>query len=357
MFDIPRFWFDRGVMGFRLDAVGTMFEDPELRDNPSKPGTNKFGDPNQDAIYNDRLPQVHDELKKLRKVSDEYGGRVLIGETWTPDIQGLKDFYGANHDELQLPMDFLFTRVDKLSPMEFRKQIALAEATGGWPVYLFSNHDVVRQVVRYGDGTHNDAIAKLLGTLLLTLRGTTILYYGEEIGMVNNDPTRKEDVQDPIGRTGWPKEIGRDGERTPMQWNSSANAGFSTAKPWLPVPGSFTTHNVEAEEKDPNSILRYYQQLTELRRKHPAIHEGDYTALNEDDPNVLTFMRKYHDSAAVIAVNMTGDSQAVKLNLAGKGVNATTGKVLASSGSPLQTVTLSNFTVPAFTAYVIEVGK
>jgi alpha-glucosidase len=258
---------------------------------------------------------------------------------------------------LQLPMDFLFTKVDKLSPPEFRKQIALAEATGGWPVYLFSNHDITRSVVRYGDGQHNDQIAKLLATMLLTLRGTTILYYGEEIGMVNNDPKRKEDVQDPIGRTGWPKEIGRDGERTPMQWDGTANAGFSKAKPWLPVPGSYQTHNVAVEEKDPNSILHYYEQLTALRRKHPAIHEGEYVALNENDQNVLTFMRKYHDSAAVIAVNMTGSPQQVAVDLSSKGVQATSGKVLASSGAPASSVALKQFTVPAFTAYVIEVGK
>jgi alpha-glucosidase len=357
MFDVPRFWFNRGVMGFRLDAVSTMYEDPNLKDNPVKPGKNKFGDPNQDVVYNDHLPEVHDALKRLRKVADEAGGRVLIGETWTPDIESLKAFYGANHDELQMPMDFLFTKVDKLSPPAFRKEIAMAEAAGGWPVYLFSNHDIVRQVVRYGDKQHDDQIAKLLATMLFTLRGTPILYYGEEIGMVNNDPKRKQDVQDPIGRTGWPQEIGRDGERTPMQWNTSTNAGFSTAKPWLPVPASYKTHNVEVEEKDPNSILRYYQKLTALRKSNPALHEGDYTALNENDANVLAYLRKYKDSAAVVAINMTNSPQTIALDLASKGVQSTTGKVLASSGAPVESVTFNKLTIPAFTAYVIEAAK
>ena len=118
----------------------------------------------------------------------------------------------------------------------FRKQIALAESTGGWPTYVIGNHDMARSYVRYGDGKHNDQIAKLMAAMYLTLRGTPIMYYGEEIGMENNDPTRKEDVKDPMGVTGWPRYKGRDGERTPMQWDDSANAGFTTGTPWLPVP-------------------------------------------------------------------------------------------------------------------------
>ena len=116
---------------------------------------------------------------------------------------------------------------------EFRKQIALAESTGGWPTYVIGNHDMARSFVRYGDGKHNDQIAKLMAGLYLTLRGTPIMYYGEEIGMENNDPTRKEDVKDPMGITGWPGYKGRDGERTPMQWDDSANAGFTTGSDTL----------------------------------------------------------------------------------------------------------------------------
>ena len=116
-------------------------------------------------------------------------------------------------------MDFLFTMVNKLSPAEFRKQIAAVNEASGWPTFVISNHDIVRSYDRYGDGKHNDQIAKVMAALYLTLRGTPIMYYGEEIGMKTTPPTRKEDVKDPIGRTGWPKEKGRDGERTPMQWD------------------------------------------------------------------------------------------------------------------------------------------
>ena len=165
-------------------------------------------------------------MQKLRKVADEFDA-VLIGETWTSNVAELDRYYGQNGNELQMPMDFMFMMVDQLSPREYRRQIAAVESAHGWPVFVINNHDRVRSYNRYGDGKHNDAIAKLMGAFYLTLRGTPIMYYGEEIGMENNDPTRKEDVKDPIGRTGWPKEKGRDGERTPMQWSSAANAGFS----------------------------------------------------------------------------------------------------------------------------------
>jgi alpha-glucosidase len=162
-----------------------------------------------------------------------------------------------------MPMDFMFTTVNRLSPEEFRKQIAGVNAAG-WPVYVLSNHDIVRSYVRYGDGVHNDQIAKLMAALHLTLRGTPIMYYGEEIGMTNNDPERQEDVKDPIGKRGWPTEKGRDGERTPMQWSDRKNAGFSTTNPWLSVPPTYKSHNVASELKDRNSIFSFYKRLLAL---------------------------------------------------------------------------------------------
>ena len=263
MFDVTRWWYDRGVAGFRLDAVDTLFEDPALHDNPVLPGKNAQGDSNMENKNNTNFPEVHTELQKMRKVADE-SGAVLIGETWTSTAAELDRYYGQNGNELQMPMDFMFMMVDKLSPREYRRQIAAVESAHGWPVFVINNHDRERSYNRYGDGKHNDEIAKLMAAFYLTLRGTPIMYYGEEIGMRNNDPKRREDVKDPIGRTGWPKEKGRDGERTPMQWNSEPNAGFSTRKPWLPVPASYRTHNVETESNDPNSILNLYKEVLEL---------------------------------------------------------------------------------------------
>jgi alpha-glucosidase len=318
MLDTTRWWYQRGVSGFRLDAVDALFEDPELKDNPVLPGVNAQGDPNTENKYNDKLPQVHEELQKLRKIADDFNA-VLIGETWTSDIAELDRYYGQGSHELQLPMDFMFTMVNKLSPLEFRRQIAAVDAAHGWPVFVISNHDIQRSYNRYGDGKNNDAIAKLMGAFYLTLRGTPIMYYGEEIGMQNNDPKRKEDVKDPIGRTGWPKEKGRDGERTPMQWSDAPNAGFSQATPWLPVPPTFKTHNVATESENPDSVLNLYRKVLKLRHTNEALIEGKYTALNQDDPNVMSYLRTYKGKAVLVALNMSAAPQKMHFNLSPQG--------------------------------------
>ena len=322
MFDVTRWWYKRGVSGFRLDAVDTLFEDPNLNNNPIKsPGKNAYGDPIEDNKYNTKLPEVHDVLRGLRKVADE-SNAVLIGETWTADVAELNKYYGEGNNELQLPMDFLFTMVNKLSPAEFRKQIAAVDASSGWPTFVISNHDIVRSYDRYGDGQHSDQIAKLMAALYLTLRGTPIMYYGEEIGMKTTPPTRKEDVRDPIGRTGWPEEKGRDGERTPMQWDSSENAGFSKATPWLPVPPAYKTHNVADESKDPDSVLEFYKKVLKLRHTNAALLDGSYTAINESDANVLSYLRVYKGEAVVVALNMSGTPQKLNLDLKRNGFTA-----------------------------------
>ena len=357
MFDVTRWWYQRGVSGFRLDAVDTLFEDPDLRDNPILPGTNKYGDPEMEDKYNKKLPQVHDVLQALRKVADE-NGAVLIGETYTDDINELKQYYGEHSNELQMPMDLMFGMVNKLSAPEFRRQIAAVDGAGGWPVFVIGNHDNPRSYVRYGDGQHNDQIAKLMAGLYLTLRGSAIMYYGEEIGMTNNDPIRREDVKDPIGKTGWPQEKGRDGERTPMQWNESSNAGFSAAKPWLPVPASYTTHNVATELKDPESILSFYQRLLALRHHNHALLDGQYIALNQDDPNVLSFLRKYGDESVLVVLNMSGNAQNVSFDLARQGYASAKGKTLLTTDTALNGErALQQLSLQPFAVYIATVSK
>ena len=330
MLDMTRFWYKRGVAGFRLDAVDTLFEDPNLTDNPVLPGTDKFGRPNMDEKYNKKLPEVHEVMRKLRSTANEYGS-VLIGETWTANVAQLKDYYGQNNDELQLPMDLMMTELKGLSADEYRKHIAAVDAAGHWPLYVITNHDIVRSYTRYADGLHNDDIAKMMAGFYLTLRGTAIMYYGEEIGMENNNPKSKDEVQDPIGKLGWPLEKGRDGERTPMQWNDTSNAGFSKAKPWLPVPPSYKTHNVASEMKDPNSVLSFYRQLLSLRHNEAALLEGNLTMLNEKDPNVLTYVRRYKDEAILVMLNMSASDQNVQLDLAALGFSMPKVSVLLTS--------------------------
>ena len=357
MFDVTRWWYKRGVAGFRLDAVDILFEDPNLHDNPVLPGKNAYGDPNMKNQYNVKLPEVHDVLKGLRQVADQYNA-VLIGETWTDNIEQLKQYYGENNNELQMPMDFMFTTVDKLSPPDFRKQIAAVDSSGGWPVYVIGNHDKLRSYNRYGDGKHNDAIAKVMAGLYLTLRGTPILYYGEEIGMENNDPKRKQDVKDPIGRLGWPSEKGRDGERTPMQWSNTPNAGFTKGIPWLPVPVSYKTHNVASELKDPNSILVFYKNLLALRHQNQALLDGEYVALNQDDANVMSYLRRYKDEAVLVVLNMSAEPQTVRFNLAPQGFASSEAKTLLTTVDQLKNkAVVSEMSLPPFSVYIGELSK
>ena len=357
MFDVTRWWYKRGVAGFRLDAVDTLFEDPDLRDNPVLPGKNKYGDPNMDEKYNKKLPEVHDVLRDLRKVADQHGA-VLIGETWTKNIDELKQYYGEHSNELQMPMDFMFTRVDQLSPPEFRKQIAAVDSAGGWPVYVISNHDIVRSYNRYGDGQHNDAIAKLMAGLYLTLRGTPIMYYGEEIGMENDDPKRKQDVKDPIGKLGWPEEKGRDGERTPMQWDEGPNAGFSQATPWLPVPPSYKTHNVATELKDPNSVLQFYQRVLALRHQNRVLLAGEYIALDENNPNVLSYLRRYKNDAVLVVLNMSGTEQQVSFDLKPQGFSSHKATTLFTTDSQqAKEINPSQLPLKPFAVYVATISK
>jgi alpha-glucosidase len=354
--DVSRYWYKKGVAGFRLDAVDTLYEDPKLPNNAIVAGTDKFGRPKQDEVHNRRLPEVHDALKKLRKAADEYGA-VLVGETWTSDIAELKRYYG-NGDEVQLPMNFMFGMVNKLSAPEFRKQIKLIEDAGVWPVYVVSNHDIVRSWNRYGDGINNDAIAKSLAALYLTLRGTPVMYYGEELGMENNDPKKREDVKDPIGQLGWPEEKGRDGERTPMQWYPQTHAGFTRGTPWLPVPEGAMTKNVALESYDPASILNFYKRLLALRRSHPALREGDYVPLLADDPNVLAYLRRTKDAAVLVVLNMSTSIPNVRDVLAGTGLQAKLGRVLAATmRSENATVPVDAITLRPLEVLIVEIPR
>jgi len=340
MLDVTRWWYTRGVSGFRLDAVNTLFEDPGLRDNPTVPGRNAYGDQNQVRKYDDNLPENHRVLRELRKVTDAHDA-VLIGETWTDDVQQLKAYYGANHDEVHMPMDLMFTGLgrvpgghQRLDAPTFRRHVAAMEASGEWPVYVVSNHDIPRVATRFADGRHDDAIAKAIGAFYLTLRGTPVMYYGEELGMQNNDPQRKEDVRDPIGIKGWPTEKGRDGERTPMQWTAAPDAGFNTgATPWLPVPPSARTHNAQTEGQDSSSVLSLYKAVLKLRHENPAVREGGYVPLNEGDPYVMSYLRRYRDDAVLVVINMSGEDRTATFDLSAQGLRGAAGRPIIQSAA------------------------
>jgi alpha-glucosidase len=319
------------------------------------PGKNKVGDQNQVTKYNENLPEVHDVMRELRQVLDTYpGDRVLIGECYGSDVPAISKFYGTNLDEVQLPMNFIFCEIGKLSAADFRKQIDAWDKNpaGGWPVYVLSNHDRVRHYDRFSNGKHNDEIAKVTAAVMLTLRGTPILYYGEELGMQNRDPLRVEEVQDPIGKIGWPTEKGRDGERTPMHWTAAANAGFSSKKTWLPVAENYKTHNVATEAADPNSILNFYTALNKLRSTEKALTNGSYIPLNPTDPNVLSYLRKDGNDAVVVAVNMSANTQTVALSLDEQGLKNSAKPLLASPPSHEERADLRKLTIAPYGVFV-----
>jgi alpha-glucosidase len=219
-------------------------------------------------------------------------------------------------------MDTQVAFINKLDVATFRAKLVDAETglNGHVPLLLFDNHDNPRIDARYGDGVHDTDIQRVLATILFASRGTSLFYYGDEIGMKTTPPTRKEDVKDPVGVTGWPKEKGRDGERTPMQWDGSATAGFTetSVTPWLPVPPSVSTINVKAEEAVPDSLLAWYRSLIHLKKAVPALAKGDNEMLDTANMKVLSWERKAAGSpAVVVSVNFTADPQTVNLTAAG----------------------------------------
>jgi alpha-glucosidase len=361
MYNAMRFWLDRGVAGFRVDAVSRLFEDPQLRNDVVVPGVNAYGDPNIRHKYTDNLPEVHDVLREMRHLVDSYPGNpVLISEADEPNISELAKMYGKN-DEIQLPMDFQVADVNRISASGFRRLLREVEhnPAHGQPLYFFSNHDQPRHWDRYGDGVHNDQIAKLMAALLLATPATPLMYYGEEIGMRTTPPARKEDVQDPVGKLGWPVEKGRDGERTPMQWDASKNAGFSTADhTWLPVPPSAAEYNVQSESRDPNSILSFYKRLLALRRSEPALQGESCVFLNRDDPFVLSFLRKnpHHGESILVVLNMSPQPRQLALHLAPYGITERSATVLLSSPQPSsQSISLANLTLTPFAVFLASV--
>jgi alpha-glucosidase len=359
MYDMMRFWMRKGVDGFRLDAITTLFEDPHLADEPVLPGTNAYGDPNMGESLTNNLPEVHDVLRELRKVTDEFRERVLIGETYLSNVADLRRMYGAHNDELQLPMDTQIGFINKLDVGTFRRKIEEAETQldGNIPLFVFDNHDNPRSWDRYGDGKHNEAIARVIATLLLASRSVALMYYGEEIGMVTTPPTRKEDVKDPVGVTGWPKDKGRDGERTPMQWDTSRNAGFTTGTPWLPVPPNYKTVNVQTESKQLGSMLEWHRRLIQLRATNPALREGAHIMLNTDDNNVLSWLRKSADGgpSVVVVCNFTSTRRTVSFDLKGQGISGTAARTLAATDAATAEVSLGKVRLEPFGVFIGEV--
>ncbi len=365
---IVRFWLRRGVGGFRFDAITTLYEDPSLadegvvQDKDGNPVINAYGDPQLDNSKTDDQPGLHAVVAEMRKTADSFnatrfpGQRVMIGETYLPNIEELEKMYGSKaKPEFELPMDTQVGFINTLDVAQFRARLTDVETQidGNTPLLLFDNHDNPRLDMRYGDGVHDVDIQRVLSTILFASRGAALFYYGDEIGMTTTPPTRKEDVKDPIGVTGWPKEKGRDGERTPMQWDASAKAGFTRGTPWLPVPPDAAAINVESEKGDPNSLLAWYQSLIRLKKSNAAFEQGANRMLDATNDKVLSWIRQTPGApAVVVSVNFTAEPQTVSLTVPDSGGSVKT--LLKTPGAP-DPESLGQMRLGPFGVYIGEV--
>ena len=315
MLGVLRFWLERGVDGFRVDVLWHLIKDEQFTDNPPNASWSEGMDPYQALIpaqTTDR-PEVHDIVLQMRGLLDAYSERVLIGEIYLP-VERLVKYYGAdpsgNLKGAHLPFNFqlLSARWDAGHFASLIAEYERALPEGAWPNWVLGNHDKPRIASRVGP-----AQARVAAMLLLTLRGTPTLYYGDDIGM-QDVPIPPDKVQDPFERNVPGRGLGRDPQRTPMQWSAAPNAGFTTGKPWLPVAANYRAVNVAAQREDPKSMLALCTRLIALRRGEPALEVGRFEALNTDS-DVLAYIRgaRKGESAFLVALNFSAQSQLVRL--------------------------------------------
>jgi alpha-glucosidase len=306
--DVFRFWMERGVDGFRMDVFNAYFKHPDLPDNPPKFGLRAFD--RQRHIYDIDQPEMMPFLNELRLLLDSYPERYAVGETYLATPQKTISYCGP--DKLHAAFSFDFTSMElaiPLFPWNTRwilKQILKREeafnAASVWPTTVMSNHDLPRAASRYTKG-ENDAQALLAMALLLTLRGTPFLYYGEEIGM-RDIALRRSEILDPAGLPYWPLYRGRDGCRAPMQWDDSPFAGFSKAKPWLPVHPDFARRNVAFQQADPNSLFNFTKTLLALRKEFPSMCRGNFIPLKTPG-GMLAYLRQGEGETVLVGLNFS----------------------------------------------------
>jgi alpha-glucosidase len=341
-----RFWLDRGVDGFRVDVIWLMIKDAELRDEPL--------DPNWDGvnphfrlqhIYTQDQPEVHEVIRRMRALLDEYDERMMVGEIYLPNKE-LMAYYGKAFDECHLP--FNFQLIDSpWNAQTVRRLVDQYEAdlpANAWPNWVLGNHDKHRLATRVGPDQ-----ARVANMLLLTLRGTPTCYYGDELGMANVR-IPPEFLQDPqaVNQPAIADIVGRDPARTPMQWDASPNAGFAapSVQPWLPLADDYGTRNVAAESADPTSMLSYFRALTALRESSPALVVGDYKAVDTGKDEVYAYLRTTRtdsgEQRCLVVLNFGGSTHRLDLSSLGKTANILLSTNMLSKGEvPLRRLYVS----------------
>jgi alpha-glucosidase len=314
MYNVMRFWFDRGVDGLRIDVLWHMVKAADFPDNPTNPNyQSTMGDMHRVLqLHSTDQPEVHGIAAEMRAVADSYGAagrgeRVLIGEIYLP-VARMLSYYGLERSEVHLPYNFQLVDAP-WAARSLARLIAEYEAAlppGGWPNWVLGNHDRPRVATKRGQ-----AQARVAAMLLLTLRGTPTLYYGDELGL--------SDVAIPSAQVRDPRELrepglalGRDPVRTPMPWDESENAGFTMVEPWLPLNADWPTRNVARMVKEPRSMLTLYRRLLAMRRTHRALSIGDF-ALLDAEGDVLAYQRRHGAERLLVALNLGGRSQCLQL--------------------------------------------
>lgn len=333
LLDAVRFWLERGVDGFRLDTVNYYFHDQLLRDNPphsadsneaglDAPDVNPYG--MQKHLYDKTQPENVGFLQRLRALLDEYGGRTTVGEVGdgARSLQTVAAYTNGG-DKLHMCYTFDLLGPD-FTPAHIRNCVTSFQSMvkDGWVCWAFSNHDVTRHVSRFAHTSEQRvAVAKLSISILSTLRGSICLYQGEELGLPEAE-LAFEDLRDPYGIRFWPAFKGRDGCRTPMVWeHETPHAGFSQAKPWLPVPPSHQALAVDVQDGDDHSVLSHYRAALAWRKSHPALIDGDMVFVDLED-DVLAFVRENGGRQLLFIFNMDLTQKQVTLpeNLVAKTV-------------------------------------
>ena len=310
LLDVFRFWLDKGVKGFRLDVFNLYFKDEQFRNNPVRHFRVR-PDQRQDMRYNCDQPEMMEVLHAIRQILDGYKDSYAIGETFLGSPEKAAAYCGENALHQAFSFDFLECGWNAAC---FEKVIRRWESSLGkhkWPNYVLNNHDVKRSASRYGRGEDDERL-KVAAAMLLTLRGTPFMYYGEEIGM-REVRLKHSQILDPIGKRYWPFYKGRDGCRTPMQWDDSQNGGFSRGNPWLPLHPDAHVRNVDKQLNDPKSLLRHYKNLIALRRSEPVLVGGEMDFLDETVKNVLAYRRILNNETATIFLNFSNAEKRVAL--------------------------------------------
>ena len=309
MLDVYRFWLDRGVDGFRMDVFNMYFKHPDLPDNPSKLlGRRAFE--RQIHINDMSQPEMIPLLQEVRELLDTYGKTYMVGETFLSSPQQAAAYIGSN--KLHAAFDFGLVN-SHFSANSFKKAIRnwYKALDGAWPNNFLNNHDSRRTATRYR-ADENDAKLKVAATMLLTIKGTPFLYYGEEIGM-RDITLKRSEILDRIGKRYWPFNKGRDGCRSPMQWDSTNNAGFSTFTPWLPVHPNYHVRNVINQNSHSASLLNFYKQLLKLRKAYSSLYKGNMNLLDPQNDDVLSFTRATHDEEVLVCLNFSSKPQRILL--------------------------------------------